>query len=235
MRFSNKDVTCQIAYATVAGDVVVAAAYSHELPRYGLKVGLTNYAATYATGLLLARRVLAKYGLAETYKGQVSSFSIIARVSCICVWVVISTYTCLNDMHPPKWYRVHALKSTSGPVGGGDWRGLQRGGGGRRPEALHSAAGHWSEAHIHWLQGLRSPQGEQLLPAEGLQSCGWSCIVIDAYSLLRHRQPYFQQEGCTWCTIGSIHDSLSRSTYQKATQRASREGCSGRRPGHPPQ
>lgn len=38
VRFSNKDVTCQIAYATVAGDVVVAAAYSHELPRYGLKV-----------------------------------------------------------------------------------------------------------------------------------------------------------------------------------------------------
>ena len=38
VRFSNKDVTCQIAYATVAGDVIVAAAYSHELPRYGLKV-----------------------------------------------------------------------------------------------------------------------------------------------------------------------------------------------------
>ena len=38
VRFSNKDVTCQIAYATVAGDVIVAAAYSHELPRYGLQV-----------------------------------------------------------------------------------------------------------------------------------------------------------------------------------------------------
>lgn len=41
VRFSNKDVTCQIAYATVAGDVVVAAAYAHELPRYGLKVSTT--------------------------------------------------------------------------------------------------------------------------------------------------------------------------------------------------
>ena len=40
VRFSNKDVTCQIAYATVAGDVIVAAAYSHELPRYGLEVRL---------------------------------------------------------------------------------------------------------------------------------------------------------------------------------------------------
>lgn len=71
VRFTNKDVICQIAYATVAGDVIVAAAYSHELPEYGLPVGLTNYAATYATGLLLARRVLTKFNLADTYVGQV--------------------------------------------------------------------------------------------------------------------------------------------------------------------
>jgi len=32
-------------HATIAGDVVVAAAYSHELPKYGLKIGLCNYAA----------------------------------------------------------------------------------------------------------------------------------------------------------------------------------------------
>ena len=35
----------------------MCAAYAHELPRYGVKVGLTNYAAAYCTGLLLARRV----------------------------------------------------------------------------------------------------------------------------------------------------------------------------------
>jgi ribosomal protein L18 len=33
------------------------------------QVGLNNYSAAYATGLLLARRVLTKYGLADTYKG----------------------------------------------------------------------------------------------------------------------------------------------------------------------
>lgn len=49
----------------------MAAAYSHELPRYGIKVGLTNWAAAYATGLLCARRVLAKLGLDEQYEGQV--------------------------------------------------------------------------------------------------------------------------------------------------------------------
>jgi len=57
-------------YATLAGDVVVSAAYSHELPRYGLKAGLTNYAAAYATGLLLARRTLQKFGLDKTYEGN---------------------------------------------------------------------------------------------------------------------------------------------------------------------
>ena len=33
-------------------------------------MGLTNYAAAYATGLLLARRVLTKFGLDKTYVGM---------------------------------------------------------------------------------------------------------------------------------------------------------------------
>ena len=57
VRFTNKDITCQIAYARIQGDIVICAAYSHELPRYGVKVGLTNYSAAYCTGLLLGRRV----------------------------------------------------------------------------------------------------------------------------------------------------------------------------------
>jgi len=63
-------VICQVIYATIKGDVTICAAYSHELPKYGMKAGLTNYAATYATGLLCARRLLAKYDLAETYEGN---------------------------------------------------------------------------------------------------------------------------------------------------------------------
>ncbi|CAG9464517.1 unnamed protein product [Pedinophyceae sp. YPF-701] len=70
VRFTNRDIVCQITKATIAGDVVVAAAYSHELPHFGLKVGLNNHAAAYCTGLLVARRVLTKFGLAEHYKGQ---------------------------------------------------------------------------------------------------------------------------------------------------------------------
>merc|ERR1711981_291498 len=70
VRFTNKDVICQIAYAKLEGDRVVAAAYSHELPRYGVKVGLTNYSAAYCTGLLLARRLLKKLNLDGAYEGN---------------------------------------------------------------------------------------------------------------------------------------------------------------------
>jgi large subunit ribosomal protein L5e len=63
VRFTNKDITCQIVSADLTHDVCLCAAYAHELPRYGIKVGLTNYAAAYATGLLLARRVNKKFGL----------------------------------------------------------------------------------------------------------------------------------------------------------------------------
>lgn len=70
VRFTNKDIICQIAYARIQGDVIVSAAYAHELPRYGVKVGLTNYAAAYCTGLLIARRTLKKYELDGMYAGQ---------------------------------------------------------------------------------------------------------------------------------------------------------------------
>jgi len=72
VRKTNTDIICQIAFATIRCDQIMAAAYSHELTRYGVKAGLKNYAAAYATGLLVARRVLAKIGhsMDETYAGQ---------------------------------------------------------------------------------------------------------------------------------------------------------------------
>jgi large subunit ribosomal protein L5e len=66
VRFTNKDVICQIVAADLTHDITLASAYAHELPSYGLKVGLTNYAAAYCTGLLLARRVNAKFQLPFT-------------------------------------------------------------------------------------------------------------------------------------------------------------------------
>ena len=70
LNFVATDVICQVVYSKISGDHVLAAAYAHELPRYGVKVGLTNYAATYCTGLLCARRVLKKLKLDDKYEGN---------------------------------------------------------------------------------------------------------------------------------------------------------------------
>ncbi|KAL2456416.1 60S ribosomal protein L5-2 [Abeliophyllum distichum] len=73
VRFTNQDIIAQIVSASIAGDIVMAAAYARELPRYGLEVGLTNYAAAYCTGLLLARRVLKMLEMDDEYEGNVDA------------------------------------------------------------------------------------------------------------------------------------------------------------------
>lgn len=70
VRFTNRFVICQVVYSLVDGDRVLAQANSAELPRYGLKAGLKNYAAAYCTGLLVARRLLQKVGLDDVYEGN---------------------------------------------------------------------------------------------------------------------------------------------------------------------
>jgi large subunit ribosomal protein L5e len=70
VRYSNKYVQCQIVYAEMNGDKVVCSAHSSELRNYGISFGLKNFSASYATGLLLARRALARYGMDEMYEGN---------------------------------------------------------------------------------------------------------------------------------------------------------------------
>jgi large subunit ribosomal protein L5e len=72
VRFTQTDIICQIVNAEITGDIVKTAAYAHELPRYGVKVGLTNYSAAYCTGLLLARRHLASLKLDKIYDGPLA-------------------------------------------------------------------------------------------------------------------------------------------------------------------
>jgi len=69
VRFTNRDIVMQIVTAEISGDKVFCAAYSHELRAYGIEHGLVNWAASYATGLLLARRVLKKLGMDEDFEG----------------------------------------------------------------------------------------------------------------------------------------------------------------------
>jgi len=72
VRKSHRDITCQIFSADLTHDVCIASAYSHELARYGVNVGLTNYAAAYCTGLLLARRINTKFSLPYEGNGEVN-------------------------------------------------------------------------------------------------------------------------------------------------------------------
>jgi large subunit ribosomal protein L5e len=70
VRRTNTQIICQITYATIRGDRVLCAASSFELKKYGVTAGLTNYAASYATGLLIARRLLKQLGMDKMYAGQ---------------------------------------------------------------------------------------------------------------------------------------------------------------------
>mmetsp|Transcript_41783 Transcript_41783/g.106342 ORF Transcript_41783/g.106342 Transcript_41783/m.106342 type:complete len:323 (+) Transcript_41783:73-1041(+) len=70
VRFTNRKCICQIMYATIRGDMVVAQATSAELAKFGVPAGYKNYAAAYCTGLLVARRVLKKFGLDQAFKGK---------------------------------------------------------------------------------------------------------------------------------------------------------------------
>lgn len=62
-RITNKRVLCQIVYATIQGDRVLCQADSRDLANFGVPCGYTNYAACYATGLLVARRTLQLLGM----------------------------------------------------------------------------------------------------------------------------------------------------------------------------
>jgi large subunit ribosomal protein L5e len=69
VRFTNTKVITQIVYATTKGDKVLCQANSSELAQWGLTTGQSSYAAAYATGLLIARRLLKQLKLDTIYKG----------------------------------------------------------------------------------------------------------------------------------------------------------------------
>ncbi|KAK3066365.1 60S ribosomal protein L5, partial [Coniosporium uncinatum] len=69
VRFTNRDIIMQIVTSEITGDKIFMAAYAHELKAYGITHGLTNWAAAYATGLLIARRALKKLQLDESFTG----------------------------------------------------------------------------------------------------------------------------------------------------------------------
>lgn len=69
IRFTNRDIIAQIVTSEITGDKVFVSAYGHELKRYGITHGLTNWAAAYCVGLLIARRALKKLEIDEAFTG----------------------------------------------------------------------------------------------------------------------------------------------------------------------
>jgi large subunit ribosomal protein L5e len=70
VRFTNTKVICQVVYSTISGDRTIVQAVSSELDKFGIKAGYKNYAAAYATGLLVARRALLHFGMDGDFKGK---------------------------------------------------------------------------------------------------------------------------------------------------------------------
>jgi len=68
-RITCSNVICQVIHSTLQGDIIFCRADSSELKKFGLEAGLTNYAAAYCTGLLVARRLLKKVGMDKVYAG----------------------------------------------------------------------------------------------------------------------------------------------------------------------
>merc|ERR1712080_778740 len=62
IRFTNRDIVAQIVTSEITGDKVFVSAYA-------ITHGLTNWAAAYCVGLLVARRALVKLGLDKAFTG----------------------------------------------------------------------------------------------------------------------------------------------------------------------
>ena len=69
-RITNSRVVAQIVFAQLVGDKVLCEASSSEFKNWGLDTGLTSYAAAYATGLLLGRRLLTQLKMDKLYPGN---------------------------------------------------------------------------------------------------------------------------------------------------------------------
>ncbi|XP_052578111.1 60S ribosomal protein L5-like [Peromyscus californicus insignis] len=98
--------------------MIVCAAHVHELPKYGVKVCLTNYATVYYTVLLLAHRLLNRFGIDKTYEGRVEVTGDEHNVESIDGQP--DAFTCYLD--------AHLARTTTGNKGFGALKGAVDGG-----------------------------------------------------------------------------------------------------------
>lgn len=94
----SRDIICQIAYARVEGDMIVCAAYAHELSQYSVRTGPTDYVTACYTGLLLTHKLLNRFSMNKIYEGQMELIGdqyngrkalIVSLVSFVAVWMQV--------------------------------------------------------------------------------------------------------------------------------------------------
>lgn len=102
------------------------------------------------------------------------------------------------------------LYDTNG-AGGGNRRGLQCGGSRRWPAPLHLSAGHRSEAYLHRLQGLCSPQGASLCSRP--QSQLYTCCSPDSLKGPAKLQCTEQKRSGARRELSSTSDAAVRSAH----------------------
>lgn len=66
----SRDTVHQIAYTHIEGNMIVCAAYAHELSQYSVRTGPTNYVTTHYTGFRLTHELLNKFSMDKIYEGQ---------------------------------------------------------------------------------------------------------------------------------------------------------------------
>lgn len=86
-RITQHKVIAQIVYSMAKGDFCICQATSKDLQKWGLDTGYTSYPAAYATGLLVARRLLTTLGIADMFKGidseQGKDYDVSADPNCV--------------------------------------------------------------------------------------------------------------------------------------------------------
>ena len=77
VRFSKKNILCQLIYSRLEGDFVISSSYSRNLPNIGLPLINNNYSTSYINGLYLSKKFFSENFLDIKKKQPKNNFTVI--------------------------------------------------------------------------------------------------------------------------------------------------------------
>ena len=77
VRFSKKNILCQLIYSRLEGDFVINSSYSKNLPNIGLPLINNNYSTSYINGLYLSKKFFSENFLDIKKKQPKNNFTVI--------------------------------------------------------------------------------------------------------------------------------------------------------------